>query len=115
NALVLHRASKVIAAIIGIAIVLHCSVEAQEAKPQIDALVSLNDSVTELTKRVVPAVVEILNAAYVAESNDQGDSTYVKHEVIGSGVIITPDGYIITNAHVIRGAKSIRVVLNRDD
>jgi S1-C subfamily serine protease len=30
----------------------------------------------------------------------------------GSGVIIRPDGYIITNAHVVRGASKIKVRLN---
>jgi len=32
----------------------------------------------------------------------------------GSGVIISKDGYIVTNNHVIKGAKSIEVVLNNN-
>ena len=30
------------------------------------------------------------------------------------GVIVNPDGYIVTNNHVIQGAEQITVVLNKD-
>lgn len=34
---------------------------------------------------------------------------------LGSGVIITPDGYIVTNNHVIKGAEKLEVTLNNND
>src|SRR5699024_5475137 len=33
---------------------------------------------------------------------------------MGSGVIITPDGYIVTNNHVIEGASELQVTLNNN-
>jgi len=34
---------------------------------------------------------------------------------LGSGVIVSPDGYIITNAHVVKGANTIRVYLSNGE
>jgi len=34
---------------------------------------------------------------------------------IGSGVIITPDGYIVTNYHVIKGANEVEITLNNNE
>src|SRR4051812_3663467 len=76
------------------------------------SLSQLSQSLANLTRRVSPSVVEILNAGYVSEKDDDGDSSYSRQEVIGAGVIVDSDGYIMTNAHVIRGAKRIAVVLN---
>src|SRR5208337_1318562 len=35
----------------------------------------------------------------------------VRQHAIGAGVIVDPDGYVMTNAHVIEGAQRIRVVM----
>lgn len=34
---------------------------------------------------------------------------------MGSGVIITPDGYIVTNHHVIKGASEVEITLNNNE
>src|SRR5258708_17023538 len=42
----------------------------------------------------------------------QPSRPHVEHG-LGSGVIISPDGYIVTNNHVVEGAVDIRVTIDR--
>ena len=70
-----------------------------------DPLHQLNNSIRGLVKRVTPSVVQVLVSGYGPVENSRGTSTSLvigRQDVIGSGVIIDPDGYIVTNAHVIR-------------
>lgn len=61
----------------------------------------------EVVNRVMPAVVGVNNYAYVSRF---GQRTLVENGS-GSGVVVSSDGYIITNQHVIDSADEIRVVL----
>jgi serine protease Do len=78
----------------------------------------LNSAVEELTRRVSLSVVQVVVTGYgpVDEGRRGSDSGLVlgRQRSIGSGAIIDPDGYIITNAHVVAGAQHIQVVLHRD-
>jgi serine protease Do len=79
-----------------------------------DALHQLNDSVEALVKRVSPSVVQIMVTGFgSAETTDQGNaSVFVgRQHAIGSGVVVDPDGYIVTNAHVLAGAEKIEVIV----
>jgi len=77
--------------------------------------------VTDFTKaaeETVNAVVHVKNVA-VSTSNPlleffygQGAGGGKTTVGTGSGVIISPDGYIITNNHVIKGAKELEITLN---
>ncbi|NLN06804.1 MAG: PDZ domain-containing protein [Firmicutes bacterium] len=68
-----------------------------------------NTAVVRAAEKVVPAVVGITNKVNVF-SMFHG-RTVLQDKGTGSGVIIDPDGYIVTNNHVIEGADEIWVTL----
>ena len=73
----------------------------------------LDRSIEKVVDKVSPAVVQIMVSGYgPAENHGQNDTaTIVRQRAIGAGIIVDPDGYIITNAHVVEGAQRIRVIL----
>jgi serine protease Do len=77
------------------------------------ALLQINNALEGLAAKVSPAVVQILVTSYgsVHEGNRTQTALIVRQHAVGSGVILDPDGYIITNAHVVEGAQRIRVAL----
>src|SRR5271154_7338523 len=73
-------------------------------------LAQFNDSLEELTSRVSPSIVQVQVTGYRSiEAKTQDETGLIGRErSLGSGVIVDPDGYIITNAHVVKGAQRIR-------
>jgi serine protease Do len=84
---------------------------AQERK--LEAVENLSASLETLAQRVNRSVVKIVTSGFgLSEDSDAGNASLLtRQRATGSGVIVTPDGYIVTNAHVIRGARRIRVQL----
>ncbi len=107
----------------------------------VGALTSLDQAMEALTARVEPAVVNVAVTFHgssghdAAESDDsqmqgqlqnlppglrqffgqmgpQGPQPSQVEHGIGSGIIISPDGYILTNNHVVDGAVDVKVTLH---
>jgi len=79
-------------------------------------LAALSDAAEDLVARVQPGIVQVLAIGYgpgepgrIASASTS--SLLTTQRSTGSGVLVDPDGYIITNAHVIDGAQRIHVVL----
>lgn len=66
-------------------------------------------STTEIAKKVGPAVVGITSTVQ-GQMNIFGQTSASQSE--GSGIILSDDGYIVTNNHVVSGASTVTVLLN---
>ncbi len=95
--------------------------------PDITTLENLNKAYEQIAQAVTPAIVSIQSTQVVKVqlspfSMDPffrqffGNQFQIPREqrehALGSGVLITSDGYILTNNHVIKNATSIKVLLS---
>jgi serine protease Do len=86
-----------------------------EVKPPPVSLGELSQSLEGLVGRVRPAVVQIFSTGYVTADDPESSNTAAllsTQRSTGSGIILADDGYIVTNAHVVRGARRIQVRLS---
>ena len=81
------------------------------ALPRFNGLLTNNDimSFKEAVRIASPAVVNVYNRSFSSASINDSDQLAVNN--LGSGVIMTKDGYILTNKHVIQNADQIVVAL----
>lgn len=63
--------------------------------------------IVKIAEEVSPSVVVVKNKIYIGK----GDNKILKDRGMGSGIIYTDDGYVITNQHVVRKASIVTVVL----
>ena len=83
----------------------------------VDSLEQLSTSMELLSKRVSPSVVQIFSTGYGLDTDPERNDTssFSRRAISGSGIIIASDGWIVTNAHVVQGGRSIRVRLHQED
>jgi len=98
--------------------------------PDIDILEQQNKAYERIAQSITPAIVSIQSTQVIKVQQSPflmdpffrqffGDMLpqlsiprEQKEHALGSGVIVTPEGYILTNNHVIRNASSIDVLLS---
>jgi serine protease Do len=89
--------------------------EKQGARAATNPLTAVSRQFRILVDRVSPAVVQI-SALALGPSSERGAASDMPLGVQrrgGSGVILSSDGYIVTNAHVVEGARRVEVLLSR--
>jgi serine protease Do len=83
-----------------------------QSQTENDIKIDPNNPVVDIAEKVGPAVVGITNKSVVIYQDFfWGNQIEREQEGYGSGIIISKDGYIVTNSHVVSGAKELYVIL----
>ena len=87
--------------------------EGTTSEPVAPELARFNDLLSQLAERMKPALVQLrVNRAVEAREREEGRTPDEPRRATGSGFLITPNGLLVTNAHVVDNAKSIQVRLS---
>ena len=96
-----------------VAVQLACAQKAASPNPPL-RLRDFSEGFEELASHAAESVVQVVASGYgAATGSDPATSVLAKQRTSGSGVLLSQDGDIITNAHVIEGARRIQVLLPR--
>ncbi|MGH7320637.1 MAG: S1C family serine protease [Candidatus Rokuibacteriota bacterium] len=67
----------------------------------------LNDALTRLAERLRPALVQLR----IQRATGEAEGEEGQRRSMGSGFLVHPDGYLVTNAHVVEGTTTVQVRL----
>ena len=108
------RLAMVLAAAVGTAAPQPARAQAQAARtaPAVPLLGELSASFEALATRVSPSVVQVIASGLVVDPEAATpDGLVEQRRASGSGVVVDAAGFVVTNYHVVQGARRIQVVL----
>ncbi len=87
--------------------------QADKSATEEPSLVRLSQSLEKLAQRVGPSVVQVFATSFSPiEGGELLSATSLSEQhAVGSGVVLDPAGYIVTNAHVVERARLVQVLL----
>ena len=102
---------RAVPSLVALALFMPAPLSAQTAKAA--ALGELSRAFENLAQKVSPSVVQIFVTGYAMPDGQEREAGAdpVLERGSGSGVIVSADGYVVTNAHVIENATRIEVEL----
>ena len=84
--------------------------QGQQSTQLLPITIDESSAIINAAERVSPAIVTIAVRGAVA---DPGDPFFLVPQAgVGSGVVFDPDGWIVTNRHVVEGAQALNVILD---
>ena len=109
----IHKMNSVRIVLAGLTLCLLANMAAAQPDKDWD-ITSLSSEIRELTQTVSPAVVQIYTSSFgsLMGSTPQGAALFGSQQATGSGIILDSSGYILTNNHVVEGAKRVQVRLS---